>query len=173
MYSADGVAANCRPSSVFEQKYFVMYGKYDRIGYFNEDKAVADAGGYLTGNIKNDTGMDFDYVMVSYGNCVTLLGQLKNGDTSDLVKNKITGSVTSASSGYTVVRNEMQSSYRNGDYEKAAELAALCLAQDALLYNTGSASNMAKPAIIGVKKSDKVLSVENGEETDFTCVYMK
>ncbi len=174
MFSGDGVAINCKPSSVFEEKYFVMYGNCDRAGYFNENGTITDAGGYHTGTVKNDTGMDFDYVLIVYGNCTTLIGEVKNGESADIQQKKIVGSATSYSSGYTVLRNEVQKTYSSGDYVKAAELASLSIAQEALFYNSGTSNNLSNPVIIGVKKSDNVmLHIDNGEESSFTCVYMK
>ncbi len=60
--------------------------------------------------------------------------------------------------------------YTNKEYDESAELAALGIVYVAAVANPGKDFS-SHPIVLGIKKSDNIISMKNGEESSYTCIY--
>ncbi len=158
MKTADGLNVSYKPSSVFDEATYAVYGKTNRTGFF-------DIGGEPDTTIVNNTGQDFDYVIAYDYGAAYVMKDCKNGEKVSVSQHV---RVVNSSSDFSSV---MYQEYSNGNYDVASDYAAM-----QVIYNTvcdsGNVSTSA-PIIIGVRKSENILNCKDGEEVSYTCVYMK
>ncbi len=167
--SASGVKLEYDPSGSFEEAEFVMYGKGEKSGEFTGIETIQSTGTAVVGNITNKTGSSFENVVIMYQDCYTVIGPLKDGESADLRSRELFSSPSG--NGSTTLLKQIRSSYNNDEYEEASYLAALGVVMEGVVFRTGKNSTNV-PIIIGVKKSDNIMNMKNGEETSYTCVFM-
>lgn len=158
--TADGLGAAYKPGSVFDEAAFAVYGKTNRAGFFDVKDDLASA------SIVNNTGKDFKYIIAYQYGTAYLMEGCENGKEVN-VRDHLRV-IQSSSDLSQVVYKE----YDNGNYDKASDYAVLQTLYS-IVCDSGSNMTNTTPIIIGVGKSENILSVKNGEEVSYTCVYMK
>ena len=160
--TADGLGISYKPGSVFDDASFCAFGKTNRSGSFEVDNSSGPA------DIINNTGMDFEYIVAYENGMAYLMEGCKNGE-----KVSVRNHVKTINSGRDF-GTAAYSFYDNGDYEKAADYAIMQSCYN-IVCDNGNAGLQANgtPIIIGIKKSENILQVKNGDEVSYTCVYMK
>lgn len=166
--SASGVTISYEPSGAFDDTAFCVFGKDDKVGDF-EIQNIGTNTIAVTGNLTNNTGMDLDYVMVLYDGCYTIVKDVKNGEGVDIGKRMLFGD-NNASSSNNILKNKVRDMYTNKEYDESAELAALGIVYVAAVANPGKDFS-SHPIVLGIKKSDNIISMKNGEESSYTCIY--
>ena len=142
---------NSYPDGTFEVKAFCLSQPYTE----NESiDGVSDGG--VGGVVTNNTSVSFDYMVITSQNGSQIVENVKPGDTIKI-------NLTLASNyGYTgrdyMLQNECTPVYKNKEYEKAAEYAAMAIALDRELGD--------RISVVGVTKSE---GITGKKEQSWTC----
>lgn len=154
------------PDNAFDTGCFVLNSNSDFSGDFEfdlEDDSYDPSGtvtGIQDGLVKNNTGVDFDYVMMISQAGMQVEEDVQNGDT---IMVDISGSgYSSYYSASEILRNTAKQPYDHKEYDKAGAIAAMALVAENQELNNQTFT------IIGVRKGK---SVTQENEKSWECYY--
>lgn len=158
-YKNDGDIFTYYPQNSFDTGVFNMCYDFESKGDFDLDiDNDYFSNGVIDGKVTNNTGYDFDFVLVRSEAGEMLEEDVRNGDTIDLdISNG-----SSYMSSYMILNNYARKRYDDKRYDEAAEIASIALIVDSISYADFDL------AVIGVRKRDSV-TTEN--EPAWECWY--
>ncbi len=131
--------------------------------YNNDDTSRIVAG--LDGTVTNNTGVDFDYILISVGENYQLVDDVKNGEKVNIDINSNTNYSSGGYYGRSVSINDpARKAYNDKNYDKSGELAALSLAYDYVRMDGNNELH-----VIGIVKQT---SLTDKNDTSWRC-YLK
>ena len=160
-----------KPEGTFESTCFVMTNKDKKIKDFTYDVEFDDVDNnglqnIRYGKITNNTGKDFDFVMIigDYGN--QLIKDVQDGEEMTVAINKSSYGYQgySVSNNNLIYNGEVSNYYRKKDYEGAAELSAM-----AMTLKANCAGMPGTLAVVGVTKGSAKTKVDS--EAAWECYY--
>ncbi len=138
--------------------------KYFNFGTDSDYGTSEKTAGSIDGKVTNNTGVDFDYLLISVGDYYQLVENVKNGACTnvDIVSDRNTSYGTYGGGNISI--GAANQAYRDKNYDKSSELAALSLAYD---YARNQSDNNLH--IIGIVKQT---SLTDKNDVSWKC-YMK
>jgi hypothetical protein len=116
----------------------------------------------MKGNVINDTGVDFDYVIVCLGDKYQLIEGLKNGESSDInMDNALSRSYSD-----NMLENIINIPYKTKKYDESAKLAAASMVYQILRNNNGG--QISELTVIGVREQS---GITDKNEKSWLCCY--
>ena len=180
---ADGIKLAYTPDSTFDMTCFSLLSypgvqssfeidyDYDEQGYDYDEEQDLDydyddyygtsSGIQIKGTVKNNTGMDFDYVLIFDDSHSTLVEDVQKDEVIDIDMSNFAN--TSYYSGYNDFLSKYANTpYKQKKYDDASEIAALSLAYNSI-YSTTTGVR-----VVGVRKTE---GVTNENEASWNCYY--
>lgn len=130
----------------------------------NSSKSYLDSfpAEHMKGNVINDTGVDFDYVIVCLGDKYQLIEGLKNGESSDInMDNALSRSYSD-----NMLENIISIPYKTKKYDESAKLAAASMVYQILRNNNGG--QISELTVIGVREQS---GITDKNEKSWLCCY--
>jgi hypothetical protein len=130
----------------------------------NSSKSYLDSfpAEHMKGNVINDTGVDFDYVIVCLGDKYQLIEGLKNGESSDInMDNALSRSYSD-----NMLENIINIPYKTKKYDESAKLAAASMVYQILRNNNGG--QISELTVIGVREQS---GITDKNEKSWLCCY--
>ena len=154
------------PDAAFATGCFEMYSKKKVTGGFeiDEDELLDDISGYSGSSyvsVKNNTGYDFDFVLVICNSNFYVNENIDNGEIFNA--NISTGSGSNYYSSEYLLSNEARPYYEKKEYEKSGAIASMALVGQAVQGGYGYDA-----IILGVRKSQ---SITKENETAWEVYY--
>ena len=134
----------------------------DVIGHITDSDSASSLAEHIAGSLTNNSGMNFDYVLVCLGSKYQLIENMKSGEAKDI---KLDSQLTYTYSS-DIAEDIAQKAYKAKEYDKAAKLGALALAYETIgnSYN----NNITDLIVIGVREQD---GLTDKNEQSWMCCY--
>ena len=151
---------------------FDIDARVDANTFFNDDPTISGSStntseatmiaDHLAGTVTNNTGMNFDYVIVCLGYKYQLIEGLKNGESRDiLLDSQVTYTYSSE-----IYEDLASKPYKANKYDDSARLSALALAYETI--GNSMNNNISELLVIGVREQD---SLTDEDEKSWMCCY--
>ena len=164
---SDGEDITFYPDSAFNTRCAILCSKDSGHGDFKVDAVEIDAdslnddddedydyyssstnSGIIDGTIENNTGMDFDFVLIVTQAGAQLEENVRNGEKIDIDINSTSYNYSSYAFSYDYIsRNYTEKYYDKKDYESSAAIAAMQIAEQSRDFSTSQL------LVLGVNKS--------------------